>query len=110
MGQSTIVVDGFSLVFFTCAPLVSMVFFTCESLVSMVFQWFFRSQPFVSMVFPMYFTIEPLPLNEWFVVHHLHQWFINGFGESECWFTKRGQNGKKHDLSNKNTGINKLKT
>ena len=42
--QSTIVVDGFSMVFFTCEPLVSM-----------VFQWFFRFQPLVSMVFQWLF-------------------------------------------------------
>ena len=45
-----------------------------------LYQWFFQ----------WFFTIEPLQLNEWFVAHHLHRWFINGFGESERWFTKKG--------------------
>ena len=57
--KKTIVVDGFSMVFFTFEPLVSM-----------VFQWFFRFQPLVSMIFAMVFTNEPLPLNGWFVAHH----------------------------------------
>ena len=63
--QSTIVVDGFSMFFFTCEPLVSMVFqwfFSCEPLASMVFQWFFRFQPLVSMVFPMVFSNPTNPI------------------------------------------------
>ena len=54
--QSTIVVDVFSMVFFTCEPLESM-----------VFQWFFRFQPLVSMVFPMFFS-NPTITIEWMVL------------------------------------------
>ena len=63
--QITIAVDGFSMFFFTCEPLVSMVFqwfFSCEPLASMVFQWFFRFQPLVSMVFPMFFSNPTNPI------------------------------------------------
>jgi len=95
--QSTIVIDGFSMVFLHVNHWYQW-FFNGFSDLNHLYQWFFQC----------FFTIEPLPLNEWFVAHHLHRWFINGFGECERWFTKRGQNAKKHELFNKNTGINKL--
>ena len=70
--QGTIVVNGFSMVFFTSEPSLSMVFHISTigingfsnvfSLETMVFQWFFAVEPLVSMVF--------LPLNHWY------QWFV----------------------------------
>ena len=70
--QGTIVVNGFSMVFFTSEPSLMMVFHISTigingfsnvfSLETMVFQWFFALEPLVSMVF--------LPLNHWY------QWFV----------------------------------
>ena len=80
----TIGINGFSMVFLHVNHWRQW-FFNGFSDLNHLYQWFFQ----------WFFTIEPLPLNEWFVAHHLHRWFINGFGESERWFTKKGQNAKK---------------
>ena len=97
--QSTIVVAGFSMVFFTCEPLVSM-----------VFQWFFRFQPLVSMVFPMFFSDPTIDI-EWMVL-----WLtivIDGLsmvlGKVKAVSQKRPKKTKKkHDLFNIYLGVNNL--
>ena len=72
--QSTIVVDGFSMVFFTCEPLVSMVFQWFFLHVNHWRQWFFNGfsdlNHWYQWFFQWFLTIEPLPLHEWFVAHH----------------------------------------
>ena len=88
--QGTIVVNGFSMVFFTSEPSLSIVFHISTigingfsnvfSLETMVFQWFFAVEPLVSMVF--------LPLNHWY------QWFVQWLltvektSDGHQWFTE----------------------
>jgi hypothetical protein len=106
--QSTIVVNGFSMAFLHVNHWCQWFFqwfFTCESLVSMVFQWFFSDlNHWCQWFFQWFFTIEPLPLHEWFLAHHLHRCFINGFAESERWFTKKAKTQKNMICSTKSRG------
>ena len=85
--QSTIVVDGFSMVFFTCEPLVSM-----------VFQWFF--------------FMWTIGVNGFSMVFYMWTIGVNGFsmvlGKVKAGSQKKPKNKKKHDLFNKYLGVNNL--
>jgi len=115
--QSTIVDDGFSMVFYMwtngshvknhwCQWFFND-FFTYVPLVSMVFQWFFRSQPLVSMVFPMVFYKRTIAI-EWMVcglpsTSMVYQWFyeseVNAGAQKrpkrkKTWFVQQKHKGK----------------
>jgi len=102
--QSTIVVDGFFNGFFTCEPLVSM-----------VFQWFFYMWIIGVNGFSMVFQISTIGINGFsngfLQSNHYHcmngLWLtidIDGFGESERWFTKKAKTQKKIIFSTKTQG------
>ena len=98
--QSTILVDGFSMVFLHVNHWCRW-FFNGFSDFNHWYQWFFQ----------WFFPIQPLPLNEWFCGSPLTLMVYQWFWEKLKLVHKKGQKTKKkHDLFNKYLGVNNLQT
>ena len=124
--QSTIIVDGFSMVFLHVNHWCRWFFngfFSCEPSVSMVSQWFFLYvnhwcqwffngfsdlNHWYQWFFQWFFPIEPLPLNEWFCGSPLTSMVYQWFWEKLKLVHKKAKKQKKQDLFNKYLGVNKL--
>jgi len=90
--QSTIVVDGFSMVFLHVNHWCRW-FFNGFSDFNHWYQWFFQC----------FFPIQPLPLNEWFCGSPLTSMVYQWFWEKLKLVHKKGQKTKKSMICSTNT-------